>query len=197
MFPTSPFLSTDAHVQLFPYSEHYVLLSGTPPKCPPNRCFRSCLCHKWSSVPLSRFGYGPFPIWEGTVIFSGCKALTISGFAKVVTMMIMGFAYMAQNPLLDALSPSAQFLQTAGREVNETNIGKISDNSISCWEKLPGPGTAADKCREEKGRLWKCHCTLGNGNTLKPHSVPIGEMWKWKRQQKRASEVSLRSLTLN
>lgn len=60
----------------------------------------------------------------------GCKALTISGFAK----MMMGFAYMAQNLLLDALSPPAQFLQTAGREVNKINIGKISDNSILCRE---------------------------------------------------------------
>lgn len=128
---------------------------------------------------------------QGAIIFSGCNALTISGFAKVLLlllMMIMGFAYMAQNPLLDALSPSAQFLQTAGREVNKTNIGKISDNSISCWEKLPDPGTAADKCREEKGRLWKCHCTLGNGNTLKPHSVPIDV------EKKEAAEESIRSL---
>lgn len=62
----------------------------------------------------------------------GCKALTISGFAKM--MMMMGFAYMAQNLLLDALSPPAQFLQTAGREVNKINIGKISDNSILCRE---------------------------------------------------------------
>lgn len=59
-----------------------------------------------------------------------CKALTISGFAKV--MMVMGFAYMAQNLLLDALSPPAQFLQTAGREVNKLNTGKIPDNFILC-----------------------------------------------------------------
>lgn len=76
----------------------------------------------------------------------GCKALTISGFAKV---MMMGFAYMAQNLLLNASSSPAQVLQTAGREVNKINIGKISDNSIWCREKLPGLNA---------GRKRECDC---------------------------------------